>query len=94
MSLFPNEDILTREIESWGSFAASLNSKEYKQLFNKMLSDCYRYANAINSKEYKQLFNTNSLLMSLLLSQQKMIDWLSTQVLDQHHQDKVIKVEL
>ncbi|MFL6320410.1 MAG: hypothetical protein ACJ71K_14200 [Nitrososphaeraceae archaeon] len=92
MSLFPNEDILTREIESWGSFAASLNSEEYKQLFNKMLSDCYKYANAINSKG--RPFPTDLLLMSLLLSQQKMIDWLSTQVLDQHHQDEVIKVEL
>jgi hypothetical protein len=92
MSLFPNEDILTREIESWGSFAASLNSEECKQLFNKMLSDCYKYANAINSKG--RPFPTDLLLMSLLLSQQKMIDWLSTQVLDQHHQDEVIKVEL
>jgi len=80
MSLFPNEDILTREIESWRTFAASLNSKEYKQLFNKMLSDCYRYANVINTKG--ELFPTDSLLMSLLLSQQKMIDWLSAQVYD------------
>ena len=78
MSLFPNEDILTREIESWRTFAASLNSKEYKQLFNKMLSDCYRYANAINTKG--ESFPTDSLLMSLLLSQQKMIDWLSSHV--------------
>jgi hypothetical protein len=80
MSLFPAEDILTREIESWGSFAANLNSEEYKAIFNKMLSDCYKYANAINAKG--ELFPTDSLLMSLLLSQQKMIDWLSAQVYD------------
>jgi hypothetical protein len=78
MSLFPTEDILTKEIESWRSFSASLNSEEYKEIFNKMLSDCYKYANAINAKG--EPFSTDSLLMSLLLSQQKMIDWLSAQV--------------
>jgi hypothetical protein len=50
MSLFPTEDVLTKEIESWRSFAASLNSDEYGEIFNKMLSDCYKYANAINAK--------------------------------------------
>ena len=85
MSLFPAEDILTKEIESWRTFAASLNSEEYKEIFNKMLSDCYKYAKAINTKG--ETFPTDSLLMSLLLSQQKMIDWLSAQVYDkQHHQ--------
>jgi len=77
MSLFPTEDILTKEIESWRSFAASLNSEEYRVVFNKMLSDCYKYANAINTKG--EPFPTDSLLMSLLLSQQKMIDWLYAQ---------------
>jgi hypothetical protein len=75
MSLFPTEDILTKEIESWRSFAASLNSEEYREIFNKMLSDCYKYANAINTKG--EPFPCDSLLMSLLLSQQKMIGWLS-----------------
>jgi hypothetical protein len=40
MSLFPNEDILTKEIESWRSFAANLNSEDYKEVFNKMLCEC------------------------------------------------------
>jgi hypothetical protein len=71
MSLFPTEDILTKEIESWRTFAASLHSEEYKEIFNKMLSDCYKYANAINAKG--EPFPTDYLLMSLLLSQQKMI---------------------
>ena len=87
MSLFPAEDILTKEIESWRSFASSLNSEEYQEIFNKMLSDCYKYASAINAK--REPFPTDSLLMSLLLSQQKMIDWLSAQVYgkqqQQHH---------
>jgi hypothetical protein len=85
MSLFPTEDILTKEIESWTSFATTLNSEEYREIFNKMLSECYKYVNAINTKG--EPFPTDSLLMSLLLSQQKMIDWLSTQVYGkQRHQ--------
>ena len=80
MSLFPNEDVLTKEIESWRTFTNNLNSEEYREIFDKMLSDCYRYVNAINTKG--EPFPTDSLLMSLLLSQQKMIDWLSTQVCD------------
>jgi hypothetical protein len=51
-----------------------------------MLSDCYKYANAINAKG--ELFPTDSLLMSLLLSQQKMIDWLSAQVYDKERHCK------
>ena len=91
MSLFPNEDILTKEIESWRSFAKSLNSEEYKEIFNKMLSDCYKYANAINAKG--ELFPTDSLLMSLLLSQKKMIDWLYAQVPENNHRHKETKVK-
>ena len=56
MSLFPNEDILTKEeIESWKSFVVSLSSKEDRELFEKMLNDCYKYAAAyiqITVKEY------------------------------------------
>jgi hypothetical protein len=75
MSLFPNEDIQTKEIESWKDFANSLKSEEYKETFKKMLNDCYKYATAINAKG--EPFPTESLLMSLLLSQQKMIEWLT-----------------
>jgi hypothetical protein len=51
MSLFPNEDILTKEIESWISFVNSLSSKEEdRELFQNMLNDCYKYAAAINAK--------------------------------------------
>jgi hypothetical protein len=32
MSLFPEEDILTKEIESWRGFADSLNSQEYRDV--------------------------------------------------------------
>jgi hypothetical protein len=43
-----------------------------------MLDDCYNYAAAINAKG--QPFPTESLIMALLLSQHKMIDWLSKQI--------------
>jgi hypothetical protein len=78
MSLFPNEDILTKEIESWRSFVDSLSSKEDRDLFNNMLNDCYKYAAAINAKG--EPFPTEPLIMTLLLSQHKIIDWLTKQI--------------
>ena len=79
MSLFPNkDDILTKEIESWRGLVDSLKCQEDKKLFLKMLNDCYKYSTAINAKG--ELFPAESLLMALLLSQHKVIDWLSKQV--------------
>src|ERR671924_254062 len=78
MSLFPNEDILTKEIESWKGFANSLSSTEDRKLFTSMLNDCYKYAAAINTKG--QPFPAESLIMALLLSEHKMIDWLTKQI--------------
>jgi hypothetical protein len=43
-----------------------------------MLNDCYKYAAAINAKG--QPFPAEPLIMALLLSQHKMIDWLSNQI--------------
>jgi hypothetical protein len=74
LSLFPNEDILTKEIVSCKSFGNSLSSKEDRELFEKMLNDCYNYAAAINAKG--EPFSAEPLLMTLLLSQHKLIDWL------------------
>ena len=42
MSLFPNEDVLTKEIESWKGFADSLPAED-NELFAKMLNDIYEY---------------------------------------------------
>ena len=78
MSLFPNEDILTKEIESWKAFADSLSSKEDRELFMNILKDCYKFAAAINAK--RQPFPAEPLIMALLLSQHKMIDWLIKQI--------------
>jgi hypothetical protein len=51
-SLFPNEDILTKqEIESWTSFTDSLDSDNRKLFMSMLLNDCYKYyATAINAK--------------------------------------------
>ena len=78
MSLFPKEYILTKEIESWRGFADSLSSKEDKELFKSMLNDCYKYAAAINAKD--QPFPAEPLIMALLLSQHRVIDWLTKQI--------------
>jgi hypothetical protein len=78
MILFPKEDVLTKEIASWKSFVDSLSSKEDRELFEKMLNDCYKYAAAINAKG--QPFPAEPLIMALLLSQHKMMDWLTKQI--------------
>jgi hypothetical protein len=71
--LFPNEDILTREIQAWSGFAEALREED-RVLFLRMLKQCYKYVDSINSKgEY---YSTESLLISLIFVQHKIIDWL------------------
>ena len=89
MSLFPNEDILTKEIESWKGFADSLHSEQDRKVFEKMLNDCYRYAAAINVKG--EPFSSNSLLMALLLSQHKIIHWLAESISKRKLRDRKVK---
>ena len=69
MSLFPEENILTKEIESWRVFADSLKSEEDKKLFLEMFQ---KYSIAINTKG--KPFPTEPLIMALLLEQHKMIN--------------------
>jgi hypothetical protein len=78
MSLFPEENILTKEIESWRVFANSLKSEEDRKLFLKMLDGCQKYALAINAKG--RPFPTEPLIMALLLEQHKMINWLQNKI--------------
>jgi hypothetical protein len=66
MSLFPKEDILTKEIESWKGFADSLPAED-RRTFMKMLTDCYKYAKAINAKA--RPFPSDPLIMAILFSQ-------------------------
>jgi hypothetical protein len=77
MSLFPNEDILTKEIESWKGFADSLLAEDRKT-FMKVLNDCYKYAKTINTKA--QPFPSEPLIMALLFSQHKMIERFEQQI--------------
>lgn len=73
MTLFPNEDILTREIQAWSGFAEALREED-RVLFLRMLNQCYKYVDSINSKgEY---YSTESLLISLIFVQHKIINWL------------------
>jgi len=78
MSLFPKEDILTKEIESWKGFADSMPAEEDRKIFTKMLSNCYKYAKAINAKG--QPFPAEPVIMALLFSQHKLIEWLEGQI--------------
>jgi hypothetical protein len=78
MSLFPNEDILTKEIESWKGFADALSSEEHKHLFMKMLNNCHKYAKGINAKG--QPFPSEAVIMAVVFSQHKLIEWLEAQV--------------
>ncbi|MFZ0896728.1 MAG: hypothetical protein WAZ77_19685 [Candidatus Nitrosopolaris sp.] len=75
--LFPNEDILTKEIESWKGFADSLPAEDRKT-FTKMLNNCYKYAKAINAKG--EPFPSEPVIMALLFSQHKIIGWLEGQI--------------
>ena len=79
MSLFPEENILTKEIESWRVFADGLKSEEDKKLFPEMLEKCHKYSLAINNKGNP--FPTEPLIMALLLEQHKMINWLENKIL-------------
>jgi hypothetical protein len=63
MSLFPNKDILTKEINSWKVFANSLDDGN-RELCRNMINDCYKYAAAINAKG--EPFPAESLIMALL----------------------------
>jgi hypothetical protein len=73
LTLFPNEDIVTKEIQAWSGFADALREED-RVLFLRMLKQCYQYVDSINSKgEY---YSTESMLVSLVFVQHKIINWL------------------
>jgi hypothetical protein len=76
MSLFPDEDVFTKEIETWRGFIEKLPSGEDKFVLTKLLNDCYKYSVAINNHAQIHPFLSESLIMSLLLIQHKLIDQL------------------
>jgi hypothetical protein len=80
ISLFPNEDILTKEIETWRGFMEKLPSDEDKAILTKLLNDCYEYSLAMNNHAQEHPFPTESLIMSLLLTQHKLINQLKSMI--------------
>jgi hypothetical protein len=78
MSLFPEENILTKEIETWRVFADGLKFEEDKKLFLAMLEKCQKYSIAINAMG--KPFPTEPLIMALLLEQHKMINRLQSKI--------------
>lgn len=81
MGLFPEEDVLAKEIESWRGFAESLRAED-RELFKTMLNDCYQYVQAVNAKG--EPFPAESLLMALIFSQHKMIGLLISKLGAEH----------
>lgn len=87
-SLFSNKGILTVEIESWKSFANSLDSDREKELFKKMLNDYCNYAGIVVNAKGKY-FPSEPLIIALILSQQKkMINWLIEKVSQNKERDE------
>lgn len=84
ISLFPNEDILTKEIETWRGFIEKLPIDEDKAILTELLNDCYKYSVAMNNQAQVHPFTTESLIMSLLLSQHKIINHLKSMVQSEH----------
>jgi len=79
-SLFSNKGILTVDIDSWKSFANSLDSDREKELFKKMLNDYCNYAGIVVNAKGKY-FPSEPLVIALILSQhEKMINWLIEKV--------------
>ena len=73
MSLFPTDDILAKLQEQWKGYADALRQED-KEAFLTMIERCYSHAAAINAKG--EPFPNEALLMSLVFSQYKMINWL------------------
>lgn len=76
MSLFPDEDILTKEIETWRGFIDKLSTDEDKAVSSKLLENCYKYSVALNDHAQTHPYRSKSLILALLLTQHKLIDYL------------------
>jgi hypothetical protein len=88
MESLKDEDILTKEIESWKGFEYALR-KPNATLFNKMLTEC------LENEEYAAGFKTKgprdsaeSLFMVLIFQQQKMISKLIEKIQNSQKNEK------
>jgi hypothetical protein len=66
MSLFPEEDVLTKEIETWRGFIDKLLIDEDKVILTKLLESCHKYSVAMNVHAQMYAFPSESLIMALL----------------------------
>jgi hypothetical protein len=80
MSLFPDEDALTKEIEAWRGFVEKLPADEDKVVLTKLLNSCYKYSLAMNEHSREHPFPSESLIMTLLLIQHKLIIQLKSMI--------------
>jgi hypothetical protein len=75
LTLFPESDILSKEIESWRGFAESLASSDKEELL-KMLQKLHDYSNAIDANS--EPFPSEAVLLALVFEQHKLIQWLES----------------
>jgi hypothetical protein len=68
MSLFPDEDVRTKEIETWRGFIDKLPTDEDKVVLTEILESCYKYAIAMNDHAQLHPFPSEALIMALLLT--------------------------
>ena len=73
MSLFPNEDILALE-----RICGKLTNGRRQNIVYENVNDCYKYAKTINTNG--EPFPSESMIMGLLFSQHKIIEWLEGRV--------------
>lgn len=73
MNLFPTNDILTSLQQQWKGYSDALRQEDREAFFT-MMEKCYAHAAAINAKG--EPCPNEALLMTLVLSQYKMINWL------------------
>ena len=75
MTLFPESDILSKEIESWRGFAECLSPPD-KEEFLKMLRKLHDYSTSINVNS--EPFPSEAALLALVFEQHKLILWLKS----------------
>jgi hypothetical protein len=71
MTLDLLKDILAQEIESWKNFGQTLRMEDGKTI-PRMLNQCYQFKESVNTKG--DLYSTESLLISLIFLQHKIIN--------------------
>jgi hypothetical protein len=68
---------LKEEIDSWALFIESLRLED-RELFKSMVQKIWAYSDSVEI--CKDEYTTEALLLSILISQQKTINWLTNQI--------------